>query len=71
MSWNMRPTKDLEPWDPLKYVASCCGDVIWSPRPGQFKSCKCGKAYVDQTREYSRLSGVLKVYVEDSEQGLE
>lgn len=58
-------------WEPHKYVAVCCGDVIWSARPGQFKSCKCGGAFVDETRHYTRTSGKLEDYVEDTEKGLE
>lgn len=52
-----------EPWNPTKYIALCCDDIIWSERPGQFKRCKCGGAFVDETREYARYSGQLKEYI--------
>lgn len=44
-------------WEPHKVTVPCCGDTIWSERPGQFKQCKCTKSYVDQTRYYIRLGG--------------
>lgn len=50
-----------EPWNPCKYETECCGSIIFSPRPGQLKSCKCGEASVDQTREYTRTNGKMKV----------
>jgi hypothetical protein len=45
------------PWNPTKYLANCCQDIIWSTRPGHYKTCKCGKSFVDETREYTRLAG--------------
>lgn len=62
MTLSMRESKPVEPWKPAKMKAMCCGDVIWSAYPGQFKSCKCGEAFVDQTRYYGRSSGRLELH---------
>jgi hypothetical protein len=53
---------EVKDWNPTKYKADCCGSIIWSTYPGCFKSCECGKSFVDQTAEYVRLSGNLKEY---------
>jgi hypothetical protein len=47
---------------PTKYVATCCNSVIFSEYSGQFKSCKCGKSFVDQTEYYVRMGGTLEEY---------
>lgn len=44
---------------PFKYLATCCNTVIWSEHSGQFKSCQCGKSFVDQTEYYVRLGGTV------------
>ncbi len=69
-NWDMgRPNpKD---WNPTKYAAKCCGDSIWSERPGQFKECKCGKAFVDQTTYYTRLGGEVEEDGQTDNQGTE
>ncbi len=42
---------------PMKYLAKCCNTIIFSTRPGEFVSCKCGECYVDQTPYYTRVGG--------------
>ena len=46
--------------------ASCkaCGDVIESTHVHDFRSCKCGKIFVDGGREYIRVGGDLNL-IED------
>ena len=34
-----------------------CGDTIHSKWSGDYVSCKCGRAAIDQTHEYTRLIG--------------
>ena len=34
-----------------------CGDTIHSKWSGDYVSCKCGRAAIDQTHEYARLIG--------------
>jgi len=54
-------------WQPTKYVAECCGDVIFSAYPGQYKECSCEGAFVDETAAYTRIGGKVKLYIENSE----
>ena len=46
---------------PLENVAhlycKICGDTIHSKWSGDYVSCKCGQAAIDQTHEYTRLIG--------------
>lgn len=44
-------------WRPHKYKARCCGDIIWSPKPGAWRPCECGESFVDETEHYGRLGG--------------
>lgn len=53
--------KELPPWNPCKYKCKKCEDIIWSRRPGEFRPCKCGECFVDQTRYYARFSGDLEL----------
>jgi hypothetical protein len=53
---------------PTKYVATCCGSIIFSEYSGQFKPCKCGKSFVDQTEYYVRIAGKVEEYKENSEE---
>lgn len=62
-NWDMRD-RSTKPFHPPKYKCTKCEDVIWSKYPGQLVSCKCGECYVDQTRDYMRLSGVLEMVEE-------
>lgn len=48
-------------WNPQKYIAKCCGDLIWSKVPGRLCSCKCGEAFVDQNDFYDRASGNIEL----------
>jgi len=34
-----------------------CGDTIHSKWSGDYVSCKCGRAAIDQTHEYTRIIG--------------
>jgi hypothetical protein len=45
---------------PTKYVATCCNSIIFSEYSGQFKSCQCGKSFVDQTEYYVRIGGTVE-----------
>jgi hypothetical protein len=47
--------KSDKPWNPNKYSCKECGDIISSPRPGAYVSCKCQNISVDQTRQYERV----------------
>lgn len=49
---------------PTKYLATCCGSIIFSEYSGQFKSCQCGKSFVDQTEYYVRMGGTVEDYEE-------
>ena len=46
---------------PLENVAylycKICGDTVHSKWSGDYVSCKCGQAAIDQTHEYTRLIG--------------
>ena len=46
---------------PLENVAylycKICGDTVHSKWSGDYVSCKCGRAAIDQTHEYTRLIG--------------
>ena len=42
-----------------------CGDEMMSLYSGEFTSCSCGSAYIDETEFYCRVSGnisKLKLY---------
>lgn len=54
-------------WKPFKYLATCCNTTIWSEYSGQFKSCKCGKSFVDQTEYYVRLGGTVTQLEDENE----
>lgn len=34
-----------------------CGDTVHSKWSGDYVSCKCGRAAIDQTHEYTRIIG--------------
>lgn len=59
-------------FNPTKYKVSCCGDVIYSRFPGEFRKCSCGQCFVDQTEYYTRYSApdqkYFSVYVEKDEE---
>lgn len=62
-NWNFmkeKPSEKLPEWKPTKYVAQCCGSVIFSLWSGKMCWCDCGEAFVDQTRYYERSSGNIK-----------
>lgn len=44
-------------WNPRKFKVSCCGYVIYSRFPGEFRKCFCGNSAIDQTEYYSRFMG--------------
>lgn len=57
---------------PLENVAylycKICGDTVHSKWSGDYVSCKCGRAAIDQTHEYTRLignEGVIKKVAEE------
>ena len=50
------PRKVKPPWEPDIYQCRKCRKLMFSSRPGEFNSCKCGN-FVDQTREYTRTGG--------------
>lgn len=62
LALSCRENKPVKPWNPSKMLAECCGDIIWSKFPGQYKECKCGESFVDQTRHYGRAGGRLSVH---------
>jgi hypothetical protein len=58
MSWNMhRDRVTRTDWNPTRYLAKCCGSIIFSKYSGTLSGCKCGKAFVDETDHYVRLEG--------------
>lgn len=60
-------------FSPTKYKVSCCGDVIWSRFPGEFRKCHCGQTAIDETEHYARMLGNITYFVkykeEDGEEG--
>lgn len=46
----------LKEWQ-IKWRCRACLDVIYSRSSGEFRSCKCGSIYIDQTPYYSRHGG--------------
>lgn len=53
---------NIENWIPTKYFATCCSTIICSNYPGELKSCKCEKSFVDETNYYARLGGTVELY---------
>ena len=47
--------KEFKPKNKLKCLL--CGDTIQSEYSGHFKSCKCGKCFIDETYDYCRVLG--------------
>jgi hypothetical protein len=49
-------SEDLKPWQ-LRTRCRRCQDVIYSRYSGEFRSCRCGAIFVDQTTHYARMGG--------------
>jgi hypothetical protein len=60
-------SKSTGAWNPTKYKVECCGDVIWSRFPGEFRKCACGFSAVDQTEYYARFNGHFKGFTKYKE----
>jgi hypothetical protein len=49
---------------PHKYQCTDCEDIIFSSRPGEFVTCKCGAISVDETLYYTRWIGQINKFRE-------
>lgn len=49
---------------PHKYQCADCDDIIFSGRPGEFVTCKCGAISVDETLHYTRFIGQMHKFKE-------
>ena len=50
--------KKPKPLENVAYLCcKICGDTVHSKWSGDYVSCKCGRAAIDQTHEYTRLIG--------------
>lgn len=56
--------EDKREFNPKKYVAKCCGDVLQSRYEGEWVACKCGKAFIDETAYYCRGGGEVELMEE-------
>lgn len=52
---KIKKPKPLE--NVVNLYCKICGDTVHSKWSGDYVSCKCGRAAIDQTHEYTRLIG--------------